>query len=267
MILLVAAVAGMSAAAGSAIVAGEFRERTQSATWDGLTTAAVTWLLALAFLALLYWRGPRVALILFPIGIVISLLVGVIVKSAFADYDSGFALVSVGISLLFVLAVLVGILVRVLTSTFGLLIVVALTLVVGVTSNTWHGGISALLLGAFMAVVARRAAGRNERDRPIEIVAHRIITLRGTRFTGADLTGANFTGTEIVHTDMSDALIEGVVWENGKGPSPLVFPTRRPQTPPPSSDEAATSSTDVTLPSGDRPAESGQASDRETDAK
>jgi hypothetical protein len=206
-------------------------------------------------------------LLLFPVGLVISLFASFIVKSAFADYDAGFALVSVGISLLFVLAVLVGILVRVLTSTFGLLIVVALTLVVGVTSNTWHGGISALLLAVFMAVVARRAAGRNERDRPIEIVAHRIITLRGTRFTGADLTGANFTGTEIVHTDMSDALIEGVVWENGKGPSPLVFSPRRPQQPPPSADEATTSSTEATLPSGDRPAESGQASDRETDAK
>ena len=267
MILLVAAVAGTLAAAGSVIAADESRERIQSPEWEVLASGVWTGAFVLGFLALLYWRGPRASLLLLPIGIVISLLVSFIVKSAFADYDSGFALVSVGITLLLVLAVLVGILARVLASTFGLIFVVVLSLAVGVASGTLHGGIAVGLLSVFMAIVARRAAGRSERERPIEIVAHRIITLRGTRFTGADLTGANFTGTEVVHTDMSDALIEGAVWENGKGPSPLVFSPRRPQQPPPSADEATTSSTEVTRPSGDRRAKGGQASDRETDAK
>lgn len=91
------------------------------------------------------------------------------------------------------------------------------------------------------------------------------MTMRGTRFTGADLTGANFTGTEIVHTDMSDALVEHAVWDNGKGPSPLVFSSLRPQQPPPS--EAATSSSDVTMPSGDSGTNDGQAFEGKTDAR
>ncbi len=258
MILLAAAAAGMSAAAGSAIVAGEVRERANSPDWEVLASAAVTGILALAFLALLFWRGPRTALIIFPIIVVLALIVGIIVKSAFAEYDAGFAVVSVAIMLLLVLVVLAGILVRVLASTFGLLFMVGLTLAAGLASGTLHGGIAALVLSVFMTVIARRAAGRSERDRPIEKIAHRIVTMQGTRFTGADLTGANFTDTRIVHSDMSDALIEGAVWENGKGPSPLVYYTRRSQEPPPSSEEAASSSTEVTLSSGDRSTNGGQ---------
>jgi hypothetical protein len=226
-ILLAAAAVAASAAAGSAIVAGEVRDRANSPDWDVLASGAGTGLVLLAFLALLYWRGPRTALLFFPIIVVLGLVAGVIVKSAFADYDAGFAVVTVAILLLFVLVVLAGILVRVLASTFGLIFIVGLTLTAGLASGTLHGGIAAILLSVFMTVVARRAAGRSKRERPIEQIAHRIITLRGTRFTGADLTGANFTGTEIVHTDMSDALVDHAVWDNGKGPSPLVLSTRR----------------------------------------
>ena len=227
MILLAAAAVAASAGAGSAIVAGEVRERANSPDWDVLASGAGTGLMLLAFLALLYWRGPRTAVLILPIIVVLGLVAGIIVKSAFADYDAGFAVVTVAIVLLFLLVVLAGILARVLASTYGLIFMVGLTLAAGLASGTLQGGIAAVLLSVFMTVVARRAAGRSKQERPIEEIAHRIVTMRGTRFAGADLTGANFTGTEIVHTDMSDALVEHAVWENGKGPSPLVLSTRR----------------------------------------
>jgi hypothetical protein len=175
-------------------------------------------------------------LLLLPIAIAPALIVSIIVKSAFADYDVGFTLVTIGIVLLFALAVLGGILARVLASRFGLLFLVVVILAAGVASGTLQGGIAAIVLSVFMTLVARRAAGRSTRDRPIETIAHRVLTLRGTRFRGADLTGANFTGSEIIHTDMSDAIVEHVVWEQGKSPSPLVLSTRHPQPPPPSSE-------------------------------
>lgn len=222
-ILLVAGAVAMSVGATSAIVAGEFRERLHSPDWDVLASGVGTVVVALTFLALLFRRGPRTALLALPIVLVVALVAGIVVKSAFADYDVGFALVTVGIMFLLVLAVLSGIFARILASTFGLIFTVALTLLAGFASGTLQGGIAAFVLSVFMTVVARRAAGRSDVDRPIEIVAHRILTLRGTRFSGADLSEANFTGTEIVHTDMRGALVEGAVWEAGKGPSPLVL--------------------------------------------
>ena len=231
-ILLLTAAVAVAAAATSAIIAGEFRDRVQSPEWEVLASGAWSAALALVFLALLYFRGPRAALIVFPIMMVTSLIIGFIVKSAFADYDASFAVMTVAIMLLLVLVVLVGILVRVLTTTFGLVFLVALTLAAGVASGTFHGGIVVIFLSIFMTAVARRAAGRSERDRPIERLAYRILTMRGTRFTGADLTGANFTGTQVIHIETSGALVDGVVWEKSKGPSPLVLDTRRSQEPP-----------------------------------
>ena len=265
-ILLAAAAVGASAGAASAIVAGEVRERAESSDWEVLASVAVSGFIAFAFLALLFWRGPRAAVFFFPIVLVLGIVAGILVNSAFATFDLGFALVTVGILLLFALAALAGILVRVLAWTFGLLLVVALTLAAGVAAGTLHGGIAALLLSIFMTVVARRSLGRNQPDRQIETIAHRVLTGRGTRFTGADLTGANFTHTDIVHTDMSGALTEHAVWEHLKGPPPLMPSTPRSQQPPPSSEEAATSSTDDTVPSDDRRTNGGQPPDRETNS-
>jgi hypothetical protein len=229
----------MSVGAASAIVAGEFRERLHSPEWDVLASGVATVIVALIFLVLLFWRGPRTALLAYPIVGGLALVAGFVVKSAFADYDVGFALVSVGILFLLVLAVLSGIFARVLASTFGLIFAVALTLSAGVASGTLQGGIAALVLSVFMTVVAKRAAGRSDLERPIEVIAHRVLTMRGTRFTGADLTGANFTGTEIVHTDMSGAVVENTVWRHGRGPSPLVLDKPLTKQAQPSSEQAS----------------------------
>jgi uncharacterized protein YjbI with pentapeptide repeats len=218
LILLTAAAVAAAAGASSAVVAGEFRERFQSSEWEVLASAGVAACIAVAFLALLFWRGPRDALLFLPVAIVAGVVASVIIKNAFGSYDVVFTLSTIGILLVFALAVLAGILGRIVASTFGLLILAALSLAAGVATGLLHGGIAALVLSVFMAVVAKRALRQDERDRPIQRIAYRIFTMRGTRFTGADLTGANFTSTALVHIDTSSALVDDAVWEHGKGP-------------------------------------------------
>ena len=70
-----------------------------------------------------------------------------------------------------------------------------------------------------LVFISRRVLKADERDRPMRYVAHRIVTHRGTCFTGADVTRADFTGTTLAHSDVSEAVLEDSVWDPGKSPT------------------------------------------------
>ena len=56
------------------------------------------------------------------------------------------------------------------------------------------------------------------RDRALLQIAHRIVSHRGTRFSGADLSSADFSGKVLTQSDVSRATLDGAVWVDGKGP-------------------------------------------------
>jgi uncharacterized protein YjbI with pentapeptide repeats len=82
--------------------------------------------------------------------------------------------------------------------------------------------LAAIVVSVLLVLISRRVLGSDERDRPLLHLAHWIVTRRGTRFTGADLSGANFTGTVFTQADVSHAMLDGAIWDAGKGP--ITFP-------------------------------------------
>jgi hypothetical protein len=120
--------------------------------------------------------------------------------------------------ILFGLAVVAGILARMVGSAFGPLIIVVVALAGGIATGRADGGIGTIVVSVLLVVIAKRAMRLDQRDRPILTLAHRIVAARGTRFTNADLTGADFTGTLLAYSDMANAVLSGTKWDPGKGP-------------------------------------------------
>jgi hypothetical protein len=77
-------------------------------------------------------------------------------------------------------------------------------------------------MSVLLVLISRRVLESGERDRPLLHLAHRILTRRGTRHTGADLSGANFTGTVLAQADVSNAVMPGATWDIGEGPVTFV---------------------------------------------
>jgi uncharacterized protein YjbI with pentapeptide repeats len=73
-----------------------------------------------------------------------------------------------------------------------------------------------------LVFVSKRALKLDERDRPLRELAHRIVTRRGTRFSGADVSGADFAGTLLAQAGASHATLDGATWEAGNAPVTFV---------------------------------------------
>ncbi len=78
-----------------------------------------------------------------------------------------------------------------------------------------HGGLAAIIV-ACCSSTSRSEPSSSARDRELRKLAHRLVTRRGTRFTGADISGVDFTGTLAAQADATDATLEGAVWERGR---------------------------------------------------
>jgi uncharacterized protein YjbI with pentapeptide repeats len=82
--------------------------------------------------------------------------------------------------------------------------------------------LAAIVVSVLLVLVSKRALKLDGRDRPLHQLARRIVTRRGTRFTGADLSGADFTGTLLAQADFSHAILDGATWDVGNGPITIV---------------------------------------------
>ncbi len=79
--------------------------------------------------------------------------------------------------------------------TFGAWAIGFVAVIGGLAAGRAHGGIAAIVVGMLLVLISKRALKNDTRDRPMRVVAYRIVTHRGTHFTGADITRADFTGT------------------------------------------------------------------------
>jgi hypothetical protein len=123
--------------------------------------------------------------------------------------------------LLFGLAVVAGIVARMVGGAFGPFIIVVVALIGGIAAGRADGGIGAIVVSVLLVTISRRALRLDPRDRPVLKLAHRIVARRGTRFTNANLTRADFTGARLAYSDMTDAVLSGTTWDPGKGPITL----------------------------------------------
>lgn len=215
--LLVSIVAGL--------VTGYFvtamRERVTSSEWQDVIGGWLLLTIVVAFLLVLVYRGIDTALRVFLVVAALAIALDILVL--FITGDLGRRRVErglpvIGLLFLFGPAVVAGILGRLVGGIFGSSAIALVAIAGGVAAGHVNGGLAAIVVSVLLVSVARRALTMDRRDLIVRRLAHRIITHRGTRFTGADLRRADFTGTELSQCDTSEAVLTGSVWDPGKDP-------------------------------------------------
>ena len=220
-LLLVAALA-ISIAAG--VVVGYFadtvRDRAAASDWRDVLSGWILVAVIVVFFGFLIVRGIRQAMLV---------TLAVLAAAVVVDFALVFAIAGeirfrnaatlVGLLLLFSMATLAGVLGRIVGGAFGAWSIGIVAVLGGLAAGRAHGGLAAVVVSLILVLVSKRALKLDERDRPLWQLAARIVTRRGTRFSGADVSGADFTGTQLAHSPVSHATLDGAIWENGKGPT------------------------------------------------
>jgi hypothetical protein len=214
----------VSIAAGVTIgyLADAGRDRATSSDWRDILAGSLLALVVVVFLAFLVLKGVRQALRAFLIVFIVVIVVDLVVVFLFAGelrLREGFPLI--GLLLLFGPATVAGVLGRVVGGAFGGWAIAIVAVLGGLVAGRAEGGLAAIVVSVLLVLVSKRALKLDERDRPLRQLAHRIVTGRGTRFTGADISGADFTGTLVAQSDVSHATLDGATWERGKGPAAI----------------------------------------------
>lgn len=124
----------------------------------------------------------------------------------------------IGLLLLFLPAAIAGLLGRIVGGMFRPWAIALVAVVGGLAAGHVGGALLAFPVSMLLIYISKRALKGDERDGVLRDFAHRIVTHRATRFTGADVSGVDFSGTLLTHSDVSNAILEGAVWDGGSGP-------------------------------------------------
>lgn len=218
-LLLVAAVI-LAAAAGvvTGWLSSDTRDRLFSGEWQATLAGVTIVFLALLLFVSLLWKGFNWAARAIAIAFAVSLAINLVIDSIYGEVDVGVLARTVGLMILFALAVVAGIVARMVGGAFGPFIIVVVALIGGIVAGRADGGIGGIVVSILLVFISNRALSLDSRDRPILRLSHRIVAARGTRFTGADLTTADFTGTSLANSDMTNAVLSGTNWDPAKGP-------------------------------------------------
>ena len=219
--LLLAAALAVSIVAGVTIgyFADAVRDSAVAPDWRDKLGGWLLVLVVVVFLGFLVWRGIREAAIatLIVLAIVVAIDFALVYSLAGEiRFFNAFRLV--GLLLLAGMATLAGVLGRIIGGTFGAWAIGIVAVIGGLAAGRANGGLAAIIVSMLLVYMSKRALKLDARDRELRKLAHRLVTRRGTRFTGADISGVDFTGTLAAQADATDAMLEGAVWERGKGP-------------------------------------------------
>jgi hypothetical protein len=124
----------------------------------------------------------------------------------------------IGLLLLFLPAAIAGMLGRIVGGMFRPWALALVAVVGGLAAGRVGGALLAFPVSILLVYISKRALKGDSRDGALRDFAHRIVTQRATRFTGADVSGVDFSGTLLTHSDVSNAILEGAVWDEGAGP-------------------------------------------------
>jgi len=214
--LLVAIACGV--AIGWAV--NEMRNRFTSDEWDQVVEGGSIGITLLVLLGLIIWKGFDFAIKI--VGVVYLVLVAInVVANLLADDFEPLVLVRATALVVFlVLAVVAGMLGRVVGGVFGIWSVVLVAVLGGLATGQSEGGIAGVVVAVSLALISKRAVRGDQRDRILRRIGHRLIRRWGTQFVDADLTGADFTGTDPARCDARGATFDNVNWDPGH-PRPL----------------------------------------------
>jgi hypothetical protein len=206
--LLVALVAGVATGMAAEMV----RDRLATSQWQDVLTLVAVWLVLVIFLAALLLRGPKIALLALVATLIIEVIAGWTIMSTFGEFRPEVVIQMIALILIVAAAFMAGIIGRVLGGVRGGVGVMVVAVSAGLIAGGAGGSIGVVVASLIIVMLAKRALKGDQRDRPVVLLAQRIIRLRATNFARADLSGADFSGTNIAHCDTTGALVEGVTW-------------------------------------------------------
>ena len=217
--ILVASLAvstAFGAAAGLAIDA--VRDRLYGPGWERPSSAAGILIILIVFVAVMFWKGIDAAIKTYLWTFAVVFTASLVVRLIWGEVDMAVAARGVGLVLVLGLAVISGIVGRVVGGSLGAWGIAIVAVLGGLAAGQANGGLAALVVSVSMVLISKRALRNDPRDRSLRILAHRVVRRWGTQFARADLTGADFTETVADHCDVEGAIIDDVRWEPGHAP-------------------------------------------------
>ena len=194
-ILGVALLAAIACGLAIGWAVNQVRDRFTSDEWDQVTEGASLGFTLLLLVGLIVWKGFDVAIKVVAV-VYVALVAILVVANLIADDFEWLALVRATALIVFLmLAIVAGMLGRVVGGVFGIWSVVLVAVFGGLATGQSEGGIAGVVVAVSLALISKRTVRGDPRDRTLRKIAHRMIRRWGTQFVDADLTGADFTGT------------------------------------------------------------------------
>ena len=207
--LLVALFAGVAIGWG----VDEMRTRFNSDEWDQVAEGGILGLTILVLLGLIIWKGfdfaIRAAIVFYVVVAAVTIAANVI----WEEFEFIVLLRATALLVFVILAIVAGMLGRVVGGVFGIWSVILVAALGGIATGQSEGGIAGIVVAVSLAVISKRAVRGDPRDRSLRRFGHRMIRRRGTQFVDADLTGADFTGTDPSRCDARGATVDDVIWD------------------------------------------------------
>jgi len=222
--ILVGAIAA-SVAAGVMIgfFADTIRDGAAAADWRDQLAGWLLVLIVVMFFGFTIFRGIREAVLASLMALVVVVAVDfVLVYSIAGEVRLLNAVWLVGLLLLSAVAVMAGILGRIVGGGFGAWAVGVVAVFGGFAAGRAHGGLAAIVVSMLLVYLSNRALKLDHRDRVLRELAQRIVTRRGTHFTRADISDADFTGTMATQPGVAQATLQDATWEEGKEPNGIL---------------------------------------------
>ena len=202
----------------------EMRERLSADEWDQIAEGGSLLLTVLVLLALIVWKGFDVAIRFVIVFYVVVVAINVVANLLWEDFEWLVLVRATALIIFVILAILAGMLGRVIGGVFGMWAVILVAVLGGLATGQSEGGIAGIVVAMSLAFISKRAVRGDPRDRRLRWLGHRLIRRWGTQFVDADLTGADFSGTDASRCDARRAIIDGVTWD-ADHPRPLDVPS------------------------------------------
>lgn len=205
------------------LMVDEIRTQLNGEEWDEVAAGSSMLFTLLAFIALLVWRGFDTAIRVIVVLYLVLMAGNIIANAIWEDLEWHRALRFTAVLAILFLAILAGIIARVVGGVFGIWSMSIVAVIGGLMTAQFHGGIAGVVVALSLATISKRAMRGDRRDRALRRLTHRVVGRWGTRFVDADLTSVDFTGTDTGLCSAKGATLEGVTWDP-KQPLPLDLP-------------------------------------------
>ena len=209
-------------AAGVAIgwAVNELRSRISSDQWDEASEGGSIGLIMLVLVGLIIWRGFDFAIKAAVVLYVVVLGLNIVANLIWDEFEWRSVLRGTAILVFMVLAIMAGMLGRVVGGVFGTWSVMIVAVLGGLATGRAEGGLAGIVVAMSLAFISKRSLSGDPRDRLLRVTAHRLVGHRGTQFVDADLSGADFTGVDASLCNVNGAAVDDVTWDPDK-PMPL----------------------------------------------